>query len=308
MSIRPLRILYIAGWQRNGSTLVANLLGEMAGYFHTGELYYLWDYVWHDDTLCGCGRRFHDCPLWAEVISAAYPGGIDADWMYSQAVDATRTRRMPGLAWGPSRRRRLNQTKQFRQYLDRLYRAIARTTGASVIVDSSKWPSYGALLDASGDVELSVIHLVRDPRAVANSWLRRKPLLDRPGQDLEMHRSTAQSSTRWLVWNLATEAYWRSRTNDYVRLRYEDVVAAPEEQLQGALETLGLPRGRLPLVDSHTAQLGANHTVSGNPDRLRAGVTVIRPDDQWRTTLARRHRLAVGALTLPLMRRYGYRW
>lgn len=35
-------VLYISGWCRNGSTLIGNLLNEIEGYFHTGELHYLW--------------------------------------------------------------------------------------------------------------------------------------------------------------------------------------------------------------------------------------------------------------------------
>jgi hypothetical protein len=300
------RVLYIAGWQRNGSTLFANLLGELPGYFHAGELYYLWDYVWHDNTLCGCGRRFHQCPLWSEIVATAYPTGVDADWMYDQAVGTVKTRRMPGLAVPPARRRRFEQVAEYRRHLDRLYRAIEGTTGASVIVDSSKWPSYGAVLDASPAIDLSVIHLVRDPRAAAYSWLRKKRLLDRPGRHVEMYLSPMQSSARWLAWNLAAEAYWRRRADDYVLLRYEDVVADPQAQLQQALERLDLPTGRLPLIGGDRAQLGPNHTVSGNPDRLNSGLTVIKPDDAWRASLARRHRVAVGAVTAPLLWRYGY--
>ncbi|MFA9432417.1 sulfotransferase [Egicoccus sp. AB-alg2] len=301
------KVLYIAGWQRSGSTLAANLMGELPGYFHAGELYYLWDYVWHDNTLCGCGRRFHDCPLWSAVIATAYPEGVDADWMRAAATDTTRTRRMAGLAWPASRERRLAEAETFRRSLDRVYRAIATVTGAAVIIDSSKWPSYGLLLDASSAVDLRVLHLVRDPRAVAHSWLRRKQLIDRPDQHLEMYRSPAASSARWLVWNLAVEAYWREPSDDVVRLRYEDLVAAPGRELLAALERLGLPAGSLPLVSSHEARLGPNHTVSGNPDRLRHGVTRIRSDDEWRRSLPVRHRLTVDALTLPLMWRYGYR-
>jgi hypothetical protein len=302
----PVRVLYIAGWQRNGSTLLSNLLGELPGYFHAGELYYLWDYVWHDDTLCGCGHRFHDCPVWQEIIATAYPSGVDADWMYDQAEASAATRKMPGLALAPIRRRRVERLRAYLRNLERLYRATAQVTDAEVIVDSSKWPSYGVLLGASPAIDLSVIHLVRDPRAVAHSWRRRKRLTDRPDTHVEMYRTPVDSSARWLAWNLSAEAYWRSRADRYVLLRYEDLVAAPQQQLQGALDRLGLPAGRFPLVSSHAALLGANHTVSGNPDRLRSGLTVIKPDDEWRLRLASRHRLTVSALTLPLMVRYGY--
>jgi hypothetical protein len=39
-----------------------------------------------------------------------------------------------------------------------------------VVVDSSKRPANALLLAASDDIDLFVVHLVRDPRGVANSW------------------------------------------------------------------------------------------------------------------------------------------
>ena len=301
------RVLYLAGWQRNGSTIVSNILGEQPSYFHAGELYYLWDYVWHDNTLCGCGHRFHECPLWARIVHTGFPSGIDAAWMRDQAVRASKTSRMLDLGLGAIRDRRVERLRVFRRMLSQLYRAVARETGASVIVDSSKWPSYGLLLGTCDAVDVSVLHLVRDPRAVAHSWLRKKKLEDRPDQTLEMYRSPMSSTSRWLTWNLASELYWRGPGSNYVRLRYEDVMTAPEEQLTHALRQLRLPVEVLPFLTSHQVRLGANHTISGNPDRLRHGTTTIRADDEWRHRLSRRDRITAHAAALPLMYRYGYR-
>ena len=36
------RILYITGWLRSGSTVLGNVLGELPGVLHVGELHYLW--------------------------------------------------------------------------------------------------------------------------------------------------------------------------------------------------------------------------------------------------------------------------
>jgi hypothetical protein len=40
--IRPVKVLSINGWCRNGSTIIGNLLNEVDGFFHVGELHFLW--------------------------------------------------------------------------------------------------------------------------------------------------------------------------------------------------------------------------------------------------------------------------
>ena len=56
-------------------------------------------------------------------------------------------------------------------------------------------------------------------------------------------------------------------------------------------------------------ELHANHTVAGNPDRFRAGVTVIKDGDaSWRDGLSVPAKLSAAALSWPLFGRYGYRY
>ena len=37
-----LTVLYVSGWCRSGSTVLGNVLAEVPGFFHAGELRYLW--------------------------------------------------------------------------------------------------------------------------------------------------------------------------------------------------------------------------------------------------------------------------
>jgi len=43
-----------------------------------------------------------------------------------------------------------------------------------------------------------------------------------------------------------------------------------------------------------------NHTVAGNPDRLRHGPVKLRLDDEWVAKMRRRDRVMVTALTAPV--------
>ena len=42
MKSDKIKILYITGWGRSGSTILSMLLGQLDGFFLTGEMYQLW--------------------------------------------------------------------------------------------------------------------------------------------------------------------------------------------------------------------------------------------------------------------------
>jgi hypothetical protein len=63
-----IRILYIAGAGRSGSTLLANILGQVEGFFTAGELISIWERGLIQDRFCGCGVPFHDCEVWTGIL------------------------------------------------------------------------------------------------------------------------------------------------------------------------------------------------------------------------------------------------
>src|SRR5437588_252232 len=65
------------------------------------------------------------------------------------------------------------RSEEYSSLRRRVYLAIDDLTAGSIIVDSSKIPSHAELL-MSARCDVSVIHLIRDPRACAYSWQRHK--------------------------------------------------------------------------------------------------------------------------------------
>jgi hypothetical protein len=63
------KVLYIAGSGRSGSTILDNTLGQIDGFFSVGELRYIWERGLIEDRLCGCGERVHQCPFWAAALT-----------------------------------------------------------------------------------------------------------------------------------------------------------------------------------------------------------------------------------------------
>jgi hypothetical protein len=300
-------VLYIAGSGRSGSTLLTNVLGEADGLVNVGELRFIWERGFAEDRLCGCGTSFSNCPFWSRVIDKAFgsKSGVDPEKAIEAQRSQTQVRHLPRLLKAALTGERYRLPADHEARLTDLYSAIAAETGAAVIVDSSKLPSYGYMLERVPGLELYVLHLTRDPRAAAYSWLRKKPLHDRPTPSYMLRQGPVHSSVLWTIWNGVTPIFWRKAGTRYMHVRYEDFVADPNGIVQRVLGMVGAPDGA-PLVDDHGVELHPNHTVAGNPDRLRNGRVTIREDDEWKRSITLRTRIVVSLIGLPFLKRFGY--
>jgi hypothetical protein len=300
-----IKVIYIAGWGRSGSTLLNSILGQMDGFFSAGELGGMWGSSFIENRPCGCGSPFHECGVWQNIIRSAYGGfdGIDPHRMNRLFRNETRTIHMPVffLTYGNSPVSGIRQ-----EYLDKiagLYRAIASVSGSRVIADSSKSPAYAAMLGLIPEIDLYLVHLIRDPKAVGYSWSSRKP---KPGDSLR-RMNPVKSSLLWNAWNGGTEILRRRFPEKYIRIRYEDFILQPRETVRKILalvqEDIPLP----PSFTNHAVQLNPTHTVKGNPSRLLTGKVELIPDERWKKGMHPLTKGLVDAITWPLLFKYGYR-
>ncbi|MEU8112962.1 sulfotransferase [Micromonospora sp. NPDC048947] len=307
----PVRVLYLAGSGRSGSTLVTTVLGQLPGFFAAGELRYLWRRGILENRQCGCGAPVADCPLWARVradLTDADPAGIAA-----RLAQRLRLRGLPALL----RRQRRGQPPVAGHpddtQLARLYASIAEHALAGrsdgVIVDSSKLPPYGALLGSLPGIDLYVLHVVRDPRATAYSWRRRRPLDGRADDELMSRPPVGKAALLWLVWNTATVRLWGDRRRApgrYLRVRYEDFVTDPAGATARIASFVGATPDELPFPTPATVRLTPTHSVAGNPSRHRTGLVDVVADTEWLTGLPTRAYVVVTGLTAVALSRFGY--
>ena len=307
MSDERVKVLYVVGLGRSGSTILSNSLGQIGGYFSAGELNFIWRHNVIENRLCGCGRPFRECPVWTRVMDEAFGGmdGVDPREMMRLQSSGTRTRHIPLMLTARGDRVLEERLGKLLINYGRLYEAIGSVTGSRVIVDSSKEPAHGYAMSLVPGVDFRVVHLIRDPRAAAYSWLKKKPQPDSEEIEHMVRFSPTKSSALWDSWNASAEALWRRTPERYLRLRYEDFVADPRKSLQRILGLLEVT-AELPLAGEREVMLGVSHTVSGNPNRFETGAVELRPDHEWMDRMEPRHRALVTALTYPLLKRYGY--
>lgn len=295
------KVIYISGFWRSGSTILTRILGECSETFAAGEIQMIWDHSLIGSAKCGCGLSLHDCSTWRQVMSllADELGEVN---LYGMPDQLPRTRHLPAMILPTGEAAFARRYAAEIAILDGLYRAIAAATDSRVIVDSSKLPHYGFLLGLAPSVDLYVLHLVRDARGAEYSILRRR----QGGDPRFKHHSVAKSSFIWSIVNLSQELLAGASGVKYMRMRYEDFVRDPNGCLQRILGFIGEPDLEAPAIQDGCIELGVNHTANGSNSRFETGPVQVRLDDKWRKQMATRDRSLVTVLTLPLLRHYGY--
>jgi hypothetical protein len=297
-----LTILCITGWCRNGSTILGNVLNEVPGFFHVGEIHFLWKNSagLGVNNLCGCGATLTECPVWSEILPVGRPAGVSPIEHAKNVIRRQRAVVRTRHTWRVMRNGiDSSDLTEHAELMTAVYRAVAERTGSRVLVDTTKIPGEASLLPRLPGIRTVFVHLVRDPMAVSNSW--------RTPKDYVYTMSAGKNTAYWRAFNIASRAILRRYPQQSMLLRYEDFIADPAGTVDTLLRMCGADPAGNP-VHGQTVSLHTNHTTTGNPDRFRTGETVIRPtDESWRTSLPLPARLATTVVAWPMAWRYGYR-
>ncbi|MFG1609832.1 sulfotransferase [Actinoplanes sp. NPDC049265] len=300
------RVLYLGGLGRSGTTLVERLLGELPSVCALGEVVHLWQRDILDDERCGCGARFSACTFWKRVGEQAFNGWGNVDVLRVHALRdlVERTRHIPRLAAGHMP---MDEVREYAGFYAKVYNAAAEVSGADVVVDSSKHSALAHVLRWASDVDLRVVHVVRDARGVAYSWTKTVTRPETDGAEEMTRYSPGRSALLWNAHNAAFGLLGR-RGVAVRRVRYEEFLTDPRAALIRLADFAGLTLvpDDLNFLRPDHADLGVGHSAAGNPMRFTVGRLPLRRDDAWVAKLPPRQRRMVSAMCGPMLRAYGY--
>lgn len=307
----PVRVLYVGGMARSGSTLLTWILGQLPQHIAVGEVFYVWSAGVADDQLCGCGRPFSECPFWQEVGQEAF-GGWDAVNLVRvaelrDAVD--QTSRIPVILLARILPRFRRRRDEYLSLMERVYGAISHVAGDVTVVDGSKRPSLAYLLRTSPNVDLRVVQIVREPRGVVHSWSKQVPLpMGASRRGYIPSRPTRQSTRRWVTVNAMIKALGRLDVPLKI-VRYEDLVRDPKRVVEEIAGFSGLSPASDPagFITGSSVHVQPAHMVEGGRVRFTPSPLQMKADEAWRSDMPVGRRRMVDLVTRVARGRYGYR-
>ncbi len=322
------RLVYILAASHSGSTLLSMLLGSHPQIATIGEMNLSPRAMGDLDRYrCSCGQLIQQCAFWQKVQEGMAHRGVEFDLACAgtdyRGMDSPYAQRL----LRPMHRSRalecmrdlgLSFSGNWRSRLPEIHRrnaALASTvtelTQAQAIVDSSKVGLRLKYLLRNPDLDVRVIRLVRDGRAVALTYVDPAGFADAkdPGRraggmggDREKERlSMSQAAYEWRRCMEEAEHVVRGLDRSrWIEVRYEDYCRQPDETLARLHRFLGVEPGRQPEEFRSVEQ----HVV-GNGMRLDS-TSEIRLDERWREVLTEEELKTFDAVAGDMNRKYGY--
>ena len=237
-------IVYIAGYGRSGSTLLARLLGDHEAIFTAGELVNFIDLIDSCDVDCSCGQELCACPFWSKVFQA-----FTADSLFDQETAENQKQMesiagLPGSVCGFASNRVDRYCDISRKIMDSIFKQLPDHT--RFVVDSSKttWSRSNRpiMLSRMENYDVKVIHLVRDGRGCMWSMIRGTDtgLLKKAKLLKRSSFPVFRTALHWPIANLAAHLFQLYAPANYCRIRYEDLVVKPEQVHEALAKFLGI--------------------------------------------------------------------
>ena len=213
-----INLIAISGTGRTGSTLLSVILSQNKQCFNVGQIRDFWK-AYLLNAPCTCAVSLQDCEKWAKIVELAFGPAPEQDLKnMHQMTQSFMAYARAHHQWSDQATRALARQKHqaLLLSLNRFFNAVQHVTGTDYLLDASKSPEIAYLFSLVPDTHLSVINLVRDPRAVCSSWNKKL------GRDFALNQSV-----EWGVRQILLRQWSTLLGNRFVQVRYEDFTTSP---------------------------------------------------------------------------------
>ena len=299
------KLIFVTSPGFSGTTLFSGVLGRHPEVATVGEMTGLIESVDPATYVCSCGERIQTCSFWEEIERQMEARGESfATNNFSlkffigkhRATEILLSRSLHNT-WLNSLRdslvSRLDVVKRERSRIARRNLAFIDSLRAvlckDVVLDVSKDPIRMHYLAQMREIDLYVIHFVRDARGNAYSFSRNRG-------------STVLAGAKHWVWvhkdvQRISSGLPKGR---FLRVRYEDFCRNPATELRKVQDFCGLK-----LVDMSSSVDPTSMHLVGNSMRTR-GMAGIELDEKWRRELSSKDVDSILRVAGRLNRSFGY--
>ena len=258
-------IICLLGTARSGSTLLQRVIELESNAIGLGEISCVHKLL-ERQCECACGEKLAACTFWAPALPDLRRTAPLVAWSKASWRERGKSLRgvlaaMTGLSFLASQTERDSG-----QALEEALTRLVKNGGSSLFINSSKDPSEFLRLTLMPLYRIVPVHLIRDPRAVAWSGLRRT------GTDpiaMAKHWARLNRAIAWLR-RLTAQYPWQM-------VRYEDLCDDPRSISRRLLAAAGRR--------TDSARTTVNHAMGGSPGfSLETGDAIV-PDERWKAEM-----------------------
>ena len=272
-----MKVIYISGSGRSGSTLLERILHATAGCAAVGEFHCLWR-LGLDAITCSCGQCAAVDPVWREILDSAGVGARELAQLAALEQTVARSGFIARHGYSIDRLRASVEVQDFLELQFRVFSAVAEKSGRALIVDSSKAGPRAWIMACDSRVRL--VHLYRAPADVIGSWRSRK--FD-AGLGTEMQRlSLGHAAMDW--WKVEYLARRLAAQRPVYMVDYHELCRNPRTVVDAMLAASGLAPSREEawLRPDQVVATHDYHSLNGNPDRFdRSALTISLRHTDW---------------------------
>lgn len=282
-----MKLLYLMGAGRSGTTILSLLLSNLSEVRALGELHQLPEHA-AGHKLCNCGETIENCHEW-QWLSSGLMKRFSSKEYRREARELESHRYVFRYFFRPDR------ALNFSTYRNANEALLNRCKQNKWRVDSAKYVGRGLALSSILRNRIKFVYLIRDPRGVVNSF--GKSVQTPRGWLSAVFYYGAVNATAWFV----SKTLLRGKV---ITIRYEDLLQNPCDTLSCIAVFLGI--GHDGIDHMLSKPLSTGHVIGGNRLVKRSQVR-FNADDSWRQKLSIWKRWGIWILLLPWCLLNGYK-
>jgi len=301
--MEKIKVVYLTGFWFSGATILGRSLKSSEEVIYVGEIRDYWTKGLKKNEKCSCGERFENCSFWTKVTEE-YINSFPVDDIKKISKDLNELEKTKNYF----KLRKFIKNKNdnnFRQLLEiylkhteKLYESISKVSGKNIIVDSSRLPSRLLALSLSTKIELFPIYMIRDPRGVINSLIKKD--FRNYG---EIRNSTFKHILTWNAKNLLSlDSVNKLNSNNTLYLWYKNFTRNPAQVLEKIKKILNCTLNYEEESGKVSINLEPGHVFTGNRSRHDTGKITITEDTKWKQELSWPRKVLVSVTSLPLLK------
>ncbi len=273
---KKIPVIMLVGEGHSGSTLLDLIMDSHSQVVGVGELSH-YDKHLKLGGLCSCGRLIKDCKFWQKVFEDVDSSKLPL--IYRKKGDFLCNKNI--YFYYKDSEKKLDRV-DYTNTAEQVYKNILQFSGKKIVFDSSKdYDRAEALIKFNQNLDITLLHLVRDGRGVAYS-------------NIKLGRNGYEFMKKWMISNLKIELVKKRNKNvRNIFILYEDFVKNPERVLKYILNQVDLS------FEDKMLNFGnvIHHQPGGNFNlRIKAKTDEIKLDEKWKRKMSLKDKIIFNIL------------